>query len=76
VQNINAIIQLHKPPVVCFVGKVTYQKFSGLKTVEFGWQPDIGESKIYVMHFPIRGEAAVRIEDLKIVAKAAGLHGF
>jgi double-stranded uracil-DNA glycosylase len=71
VKNITYIIHEHKPPVVCFVGKVTYQKFSGLKDVSFGWQPNIDESKIYVMHFPIRGEAAIRIDELREIASYA-----
>ncbi len=71
VKNIVSIIHVHKPPVVCFVGKVTYRKFSGLNEISFGWQTDILESKIYVMHFPIRGEAAIRVEELKEVASYA-----
>ncbi len=66
--RLNSIIQNVKPRVVCFVGKVTYQKFSGLKDVEFGWQPDLYNSKIFVMHFPLRGEAIVRINELKEIA--------
>lgn len=73
VKNIHSIIQMYKPPVVCFVGKVTYQKFSSQKEVSFGWQSNIGESRIYVMHFPIRGEASVRIGELKEIAAVAGL---
>jgi len=71
VKNILTAIRVHKPRVVCFVGKVTYQKFSGLKDVTFGWQNDIDQSKIFVMHFPIRGEASVRVEELKEVAAYA-----
>jgi len=71
VKNITSIIRVYKPPVVCFVGKVTYQKFSGIKEVSFGWQPDLFESKMYVMHFPLRGEASVRIEELREVASYA-----
>jgi TDG/mug DNA glycosylase family protein len=68
VKRLASIILEQKPTVVCFVGKVTYQKFSGLKNIEFGWQPDQYDSKIYVMHFPLRGEAIVRIEELKKIA--------
>ena len=71
VKRLDAIIRNQKPPVVCFVGKVTYQKFSGIKDVTFGWQPDLYDSKIYVMHFPLRGEASVRIDELKEVATYA-----
>jgi double-stranded uracil-DNA glycosylase len=59
----------YQPKIVCFVGKITYQLFSGLKNISFGWQPDIGSSKIYVMHAPHHGLASVRIKDLKEIAK-------
>ena len=68
VNRLESIIRNQKPPVVCFIGKVTYQKFSGLKNVSFGWQPDLYNSKMYVMHFPLRGEASVRVEELKEIA--------
>ena len=71
VKRLESIIRNYKPPVVCFVGKVTYQKFSGIKNVSFGWQPDLDESKMYVMHFPLRGEASVRIDELKEIASIA-----
>jgi double-stranded uracil-DNA glycosylase len=71
VVRLESIIRQHKPPVVCFVGKVTYQKFTGLKNVEFGWQPDLYNSKMYVMHFPLRGEASVRIDELREIASYA-----
>jgi len=61
---LNEIIK-YKPQVVCFVGKITYLLFSGLRNVDYGWQPDIASSKIYVMHAPHHGPAKVRIEDLK-----------
>ena len=70
-ENINRIIKSQKPKIVCFIGKVSYEKYIGSKKVDFGWQPDIEESKIFVMHFPLRGKADVRIEELKIVSKIA-----
>lgn len=69
--RINRIIKTQKPKVVCFVGKVVYEKFTGLKKFDFGWKEDIFDAKAYVMHFPLRGEAIVRIRELKLVAKAA-----
>jgi TDG/mug DNA glycosylase family protein len=66
-----SIIRDQKPKVVCFVGKVTYLKFSGLKNVDFGWQPDRYDSMMFVMHFPLRGEASVRIEELREIAAYA-----
>jgi double-stranded uracil-DNA glycosylase len=71
VKRLESIIRNQKPPVVCFIGKVTYQKFSGLKNVSFGWQPDLYQSKMYVMHFPLRGEASIRVEELKEIAAYA-----
>ena len=73
VNRLESIIRNQKPPVVCFVGKITYQKFSGLKNVSFGWQPDLYESKMYVMHFPLRGEASIRVKELEEVASYAFL---
>jgi TDG/mug DNA glycosylase family protein len=54
-----------KPKVACFVGKVTYNKFRGTRDCTYGWQEDIGATRIYVMHFPIRGPADIRIQELK-----------
>ncbi|HEX4069051.1 MAG TPA: mismatch-specific DNA-glycosylase [Candidatus Babeliales bacterium] len=64
-KSILAAIHKYQPEVVCFVGKITYQMFSGLQDVSYGWQPDIDASKIYVMHPPHHGLASVRIKDLK-----------
>lgn len=71
VKRLESIIRNQKPPVVCFVGKVTYQKFSGLKNVSFGWQPDLDQSRMYVMHFPLRGEASIRVDELREIAAIA-----
>lgn len=65
------IIKKEKPKVVCFVGKITFQKFINHKDVDFGWQSNIESSKVFVMHAPHRGAAKVRIDELKLVAKAA-----
>lgn len=64
------VIRLEKPKVVCFVGKISYEKFVGHKSFDFGWQGSIGDSKIYVMHFPLRGKASIRVAELKEVKKA------
>ncbi|HLJ31668.1 MAG TPA: mismatch-specific DNA-glycosylase [Candidatus Babeliales bacterium] len=61
----------YKPLVVCFVGKITYLLFSRLSKASYGWQDDIGTSKIYVMHPPHRGAAEVRIKELKEIDAAA-----
>jgi TDG/mug DNA glycosylase family protein len=70
-KQILAAIRKYQPKVVCFVGKITYQLFSGLQDVDFGWQPDIASSKIYVMHAPHHGLARVRIKDLQEVARVS-----
>jgi TDG/mug DNA glycosylase family protein len=69
--KIEKIIKAQKPKVVCFIGKVSYEKYIGSKDFTFGWQDDIYQSKVFVMHFPLRGEASVRIRELKEVAKAS-----
>lgn len=63
------IIKKYKPRVVCFVGKIAYEKFSHEKEFRFGWQNDVYDSKSYVMHFPLHGKASVRIHDLKLIVK-------
>ncbi len=60
-----------KPKVVCFIGKITYSKFVGNNDFDFGWQRNINGSKVYVIHFPIRGLAQVRIKELKKVKRVA-----
>lgn len=64
-------IRMFKPQVVCFVGKITYEKFSNLKEFKFGWQDDIFGSKSFVMHFPLHGKASIRIRELRSVMKSS-----
>ena len=64
-------ILTYKPKVVCFVGKVTYNKFRGTHGCDYGWQENIGASRVYVMHFPIRGPAAIRIQELEEIKRAS-----
>ncbi len=61
-------IKNRKPSVVCFIGKITFQKFSGEKEVNFGWQKKIFHSNVFVMHFPIRGKANIRLKDLSMIS--------
>src|ERR1041385_3482252 len=68
-RRISRIIKTEKPPVVCFIGKVSYEKFIGSKDFSFGWQAPINNSRIFVMHFPLRGEAIVRTRELKHLLK-------
>jgi double-stranded uracil-DNA glycosylase len=69
-KKISRIIKAEMPKVVCFIGKVTYEKYTGLKDFSFGWQDTIGKSKVFVMHFPLRGEAIIRIRELREVVRA------
>ena len=65
------IIKTETPKVVCFIGKVAYEKYSGLKGFAFGWKDPIALSRVFVMHFPLRGEAVVRIRELREIKRAA-----
>jgi double-stranded uracil-DNA glycosylase len=70
-ERLSRAIQRYRPRVVCFVGKITYQKFTGRPHIEYGWQQDLFDSKVFVMHFPIRGKASVRIHELHTIQAAA-----
>ena len=70
-KKISRIIRTEMPKVACFIGKITYEKYTGSKDFSFGWQNSINGAKIFVMHFPLRGEAVVRIRELRIIAQAA-----
>jgi double-stranded uracil-DNA glycosylase len=70
-KKVSKIIRLYHPKVVCFVGKIAYQKFTGVKEVSFGWHKYIGKTRIYVMHFPLRGRALVRVKELRKVFSVA-----
>lgn len=69
-KKISRIIKAEVPKVVCFIGKTTYEKDVRSKGFSFGWQESIGESKVFVMHFPLRGEAIIRIRELREIAQA------
>src|SRR5665648_166365 len=65
------IIQAYKPRVVCFIGKITYNKFYGNRRCEWGWHESIDDSRVYLMHFPIRGPAEIRVNELREVKAAS-----
>lgn len=68
------IIGSYKPAIVAFIGKVTYRKYAGLDDVDFGWTDDVCDSRAYVLRFPIRGKASIRVEELeRINASASGV---
>jgi TDG/mug DNA glycosylase family protein len=70
-RKISRIIKREAPNVVCFIGKVAYEKYTGSKDFTFGWQNPIDKSKAFVMHFPLRGEAVVRVLELRKVVRAS-----
>lgn len=65
VAKVIKVIRVYQPKVICFIGKVTYSKFTRQSKVDTGWHEQINSSKVYVMHFPIRGAASIRIEEFK-----------
>ena len=64
-------IRTRKPKVVCFIGKIALNIFQGSRTCHYGWQKNIGNSRVYLMHFPIRGPASVRVRELSEVKLAS-----
>lgn len=68
VQRLLGMIHTLTPGAICFIGKIALNTFQGSRTCDWGWQPDIEGSKAYLMHFPIRGPAEVRVEELREVA--------
>jgi len=59
-----------RPKVICFIGKVTYNVFRGSRECGYGWQESIDGARVFVMHFPIRGPAAIRIRELREMNEA------
>jgi TDG/mug DNA glycosylase family protein len=64
-------IRTRKPKVVCFIGKITLNIFRGSRVCDYGWQQNIANSRVYLMHFPIRGLASVRVRELSEVKLAS-----
>ena len=65
------IIRTCKPKVVCFIGKIAFNTFYGSRKCEWGWHVGINDSTVYLMHFPIRGPAEVRVKELREVKAAS-----
>jgi TDG/mug DNA glycosylase family protein len=59
------IIRTCKPKVICFIGKIVFQTFFSSKRCDWGWQKDIAGTPAYLMHFPLRGPASVRVSELR-----------
>ena len=66
------IILTYRPKVVCFIGKIAFNTFYNNRKCDWGWQTEIGTSRVYLMHFPIRGPAAIRVKELTEVKRAGG----
>ncbi len=71
VRRLLKAIETYRPPVVCFVGKVTYSVFRGSREFNYGRQENIDGARVYVMHFPIRGPASIRIRELQELKEAS-----
>src|ERR1041385_1349278 len=65
------VIRSCKPRVVCFIGKIAFNKFNGTRKCDWGWPTEIAGDPVYLMHFPIRGPASVRVEELKELKQAS-----
>jgi len=64
-------IRTRKLKVVCFIGKITLNTLLGSRTCNYGWQRNIDDAKVYLMHFPIRGPASVRVREVTEVKRAS-----
>ena len=50
------VIRACKPKVVCFIGKIAFNKFYGSRKCEWGWHVGINDiRRVYLMHFPDPG---------------------
>lgn len=65
------IIRRYRPRVICFIGKIALNKFYGCAKCDWGWQTKIAGPRVYLMHFPIRGPGAIRVEELREIGRAA-----
>ncbi len=69
-KRLRRIVASERPPIICFIGKIAYATFTGKKEFRFGWQEDIGDSRTFVMHFPLHGKAIVRVHELRKIGKS------
>jgi TDG/mug DNA glycosylase family protein len=65
VRRVLRIIRTLDPKVVCFIGKIAFNTFHGSRVCDWGWQKEIEGAKAYLMHFPLRGPADVRVKELR-----------
>ncbi len=71
IKRLRRVIRACKPKVVCFIGKVAFNTFRGSRTCDWGWQTDIEGARVFLMHFPIRGRASVRVNELMEVMRVS-----
>lgn len=71
VRRLLKAIKAYRPRVVCFIGKIALNTFRGSRSCDWGWQDDIEGTRSFLMHFPIRGPADVRIQDLLEIKSAS-----
>ncbi|MEM4057936.1 MAG: mismatch-specific DNA-glycosylase [Thermoplasmata archaeon] len=65
VKRLNRIIRTKNPGLVCFIGKITYNRYTGSSNFKLGFQKElIYNSKVFVLSFPIRGPKSIRISEL------------
>jgi len=70
IRKIRSIIRSRKPKLVCFVGKITYKKFTGTKDVSTGLlKSKIEGCRVFVTSFPIRGPNSLRIKELRQIKR-------
>ncbi len=70
IKRILKIIRTYRPKIVCFIGKVAYNTFKDIRQSDYGWQGKIGDTRAYLMHFPIRGPASIRVKELIEIKRA------
>lgn len=73
IRRLQKIIRAHEPRVICFIGKIALHTYHGVHVSEWGWQSEIPGTKAYLMHFPLRGPAEVRVRELEEVARFSPL---
>ncbi|MGI9115989.1 MAG: hypothetical protein DLM52_01015 [Chthoniobacterales bacterium] len=71
VSRVLKIIRTCKPKVICFIGKIAFNTFKGGRKCNWGWQTAIAGARVYLMHFPLRGLASIRVRELREVKRAA-----
>lgn len=65
VQRVLETVPISRPKVICFIGKIALHTFYGIRKSDWGWQPDIEGIKTYLMHFPLRGLAEIRVKEFQ-----------